>query len=148
MSFLTSSCNAEDARTTVYVLVTPAERSFTSDLASLLRAHGLTPSVGRATDDRGHILNVLEAKGRRMRVWSQNMPLSGQEETATCGKHTEAYPDPGQYIVRVRPAWWSPGEASAIELAGQLRQELSKSGYEVRDRPVTCSPLAKSATSG
>jgi hypothetical protein len=132
----------------MYVLVTPAKHSFVSDFASIVRAHGLDPSIGQATDDRGHTLNVVEAKGQRMRVWSQNMPLSGQEDSTSCGRHTEAYPDPGQYIVRVRPAWWILGEAAAVELSAQLRQELSKIGYEVRDKPATCSPWAKMAPGG
>lgn len=89
---------------TMYVLVTPQTAStFVDNLASVARRHGLTPSVGRATDDKRHTLHVLEAKGRRMRLWSQNMPLSGHEDVAMCGRHGEAYPDPGQFIVVVKP---------------------------------------------
>jgi hypothetical protein len=130
----------------MYVLVTPTTASsFTEDLASLARKHGLSPSVGRATDDKGHTLHVLEAKGRRMRLWSQNMPLSGQEDPAMCGRHTEPYPDPGQYIVLIKPTVPLLGDGASIEVATQLRQELSQLGYGVREKPAVCSSLATSA---
>ena len=62
-----------------YVVASQANASsFTNNLASLARRHGLTASAGQATDDKGHTLYVVEAKGRRIRLWSQNMPLSGQ----------------------------------------------------------------------
>jgi hypothetical protein len=74
------------------------------DVASLVRRHGLTPNIGSTTDDKGHTLRVLEAKGRWLRLWSQNMPLSGNEDPAACGKPAEAHPDPGQFIISIDPA--------------------------------------------
>ncbi len=131
----------------MYAVLTSLNVShFTQDLASLAKKHGLNPSLGRATDDRGRTLYVVEAKGRWMRLWSQNMPLSGQEDPAACGKETEAHPDPGQYIITVKPTFPFLNRAASLEVANQLRQELSQLGYEVRDHPVACSRLAKSAT--
>jgi hypothetical protein len=131
---------------TIYVLTTPVTApTFADNLASVVRRHGLTPSVGRATDDKGHILHVLEAKGRQMRLWSQNMPLSGHEDRAICGEHAEAYPDPGQFMIVVKPTLPFLGNRASIELITLLRQELSQLGYEIRETPALCSPLAKSA---
>jgi len=145
LSSLMTSCGLQGAQVSMYVLATSATAaSFMGDLASLARRHGLNPSIGRATDDKGHTLHAFEAKGRGMRVWSQNMPLSGSEDAAMCGRHTEAYPDPGQFIIIVGPRLPFRGGAS-MELAAQLRQELAQLGYEVLEKPATCSSLAKSA---
>jgi hypothetical protein len=143
---LMGSCRSEeDAGTTMYVLATSATASrLQGDLASLAQRHGLIPSVGHATDDGNHTLSVVEAKGRRMRLRGQNMPLSGHEDASVCGRHAEAYPDPGQYIVTIKSAISFLGTASVHEVAAQLRRELSDLGYDVREEPLLCSALAKS----
>jgi hypothetical protein len=130
----------------MYAVLTSSNAShFTQDLASVAKRHDLTPSLGRATDDRGHTLYVVEAKGRWMRLWSQNMPLSGQEDPVACGKATEAHPDPGQYIITVEPTLPFLNSTASVEVAAQLRQELAQLGYEIREKPVACSSLARSA---
>lgn len=140
-SVLVVSCGQSGANMDMYAVASSQNAvHFISDLASLAQKHGLKPSVGAATDDKGHTLHVLEAKGRWMRLWSQNMPLSGQE----CGKSEESHSDPGQYIVSIKPSLPILDNRSSTEVAGQLRQELRQLGYEVLDKPLLCSPLAKS----
>jgi hypothetical protein len=73
------------------------------------------------------------------------MPLNAHEDVAMCGRHAEAYPDPGQFIVIVKPALPLFSERVSVEVAALLRQELSQLGYEVREKPAPCSLLAKSA---
>ena len=139
------SCKAEAVSvTTMYVLASKMSASrFNTDLATIAQRHGLKPSVGQSTDDRGHTFHVVEASGWRVRVWSQNMPLSGHEDLALCGNHPEPYPDPGQYIVRLSPTIWIFGEAASVNLAALFRDELSQLGYEIRESVAPCSPLAK-----
>ena len=61
-----------------------------------------------------------------------------------CGKHSEAYPDPGQYIVTVKPVLPIGGRSRAsIQASAQLRNELAQLGYEVLEKPIPCSPFAK-----
>ena len=125
----------------------PEAERFIEELASVSKDNALTPSIGRATDDRGHTLRVIEAKGRGVRLWSQNMPLSGQENPATCGKSFEGHPDPGQFVISVQPSFLGrKSTASAVlsEIEARLRQE----GYEVGDTPTLCSSLAVSVADG
>ena len=63
------------------------------------------------------------------------MPLSGNEDAAVCGRHAEAYPDPGQYAVTVKPMLSFFGQATSIKVATELRSELSELGYEIRETP-------------
>lgn len=147
LCFLASSCGSEQSRVTMYVLVAPASASrFIDDLASFSRAHSLNPSAGRAIDDRGHTLRVIEARGRGIRLWGQNLPLSGHEDPVMCGRHTEAYPDPGQFILIVEPRLSLLSGGTSGELAAQLHQDLSRRGYEVLRKPATCSSFAKSGS--
>ena len=140
------ACASQDDAITIYALVTTTnEPNFLKDMSTLARKHGLTPNVGRSTDDRGHTVNVVVANGRGVKLWGQNMPLSGHEDRTLCGSHGEPYPDPGQFVIYIKPATVFSGNAAAIELAAQLRQEFSQLGYDVRETPARCSALAKFA---
>jgi hypothetical protein len=142
---LASSCVSEPGGTTLYVVATSVNASrLQADIASFAQRHGLNASVGHATDDSSHTLRVVEAKGRRVRLWAQNMPLSGREDTAVCGGHPEAYVDPGQYVVTIKSVMPFLGSAAARDIADQMRRELPDLGYEVRGEPIICSALAKS----
>lgn len=145
LSLLTGSCGSGATPVSMYVLVTPATASrFMNDLALIARDQGLSSSAARATDDQGHTLHVLEAKGRGIRVWSQNLPLSGHEDAAICGRHGEAYPDPGQFILTVESRLPFLHEKTPIEVATKLRKDLLRLGYQVLQKLVTCSSLARS----
>ena len=142
------ACQRDDEQASMYAVV-PSSKSasrFDQDLASLAKRHGLTPKLGQATDDKGHTLHVLEARGRGMRLWAENAPLSGAESPTTCGRYVEAHPDPGQYYVTAGPILPFMPASGARELATQLRHELSVLGYEVRSDAALCSSLSRSAT--
>ncbi len=110
----------------------------------MAKQHGLTPRLGHATDDKGHTLNVVEAKGRWIRLWAQNVPLSGSENPAVCGSSGEAHADPGQYYVTVAPILPLMPNSDARELASQLSHELSALGYEMRSKAALCSAVTSS----
>ena len=134
------SCGKSNASMTFYAVFSPTNVSrFTQDLASLATKHGLIPQIGQATDDRGHTLHIVEAKGRSIRLWSQNLPLSGRENPDLCGNHIEAHPDPGQFIVTITTQVPFVNKDSAAELAVELQHELSELGYEIQQSPVACS---------
>lgn len=125
---------------TVYVSIPPSAsaRRFTQDLANLTRRHGLFPRVGQATDDHGHTVYVLDTDGIGTRLWSQNVPLSGHEDPARCGRHSEAYPDPAQFVLDISsPLPWQRGEAAQLasvlsrDLSSRLRGEEPASGMQL-----------------
>lgn len=141
-----NSCTGS-RQVTMYAVIpsSKAAARFNQDLALLAKRHGLIPRIGRATDDRGHSLYVLEANGRWMRLWSQNVELSGHENPTQCGRYIEAHPDPGQYIVYIEPTLPFMNNTGVAEVASQLGRELSVLGYETQAEPVLCSPLSNSA---
>ncbi len=140
--FFLTSCEINKNRMDFYVVLSSSNVSrFTQDLASLATKYGLTPKLGQATDDQGHTLHVVEAKDRWMRLWSQNLPLSGHENPDLCGKYTEAHPDAGQYIVTVTSRFPFVSETRIRTLTAQLKNELSEIGYDVREGSIICSPL-------
>ena len=147
-SAMISACGSSDAKSTMYVLLSAESApQFVNDLVSSAKELGLTANVGHATDDRGHVLTVIEAKNWKLRLWSENVLLSSHEDTEVCGTHVEAYSDPGQFIIYIKPRWPLQGDATSVELLAQFRLKLSKRGYDVRDTPAQCSALAKATTS-
>lgn len=145
---LAALCSCVGGKQTAMYALIPSSKvaaRFNQDLALLAKRHGLKPRLGRATDDQGHTLYVLEANGRSMRLWSQNVDLSGHEDPTQCGSYIEVHPDPGQYIVYIEPTLPFMNNADALDVASQIRQELSSLGYEMRSEQVLCSSLSKSA---
>lgn len=139
-----SSCGDGNPPSTMYV-VTPRERAalFSDDLAAITRTHGLVPNQGRSTDDRGHTYWVTEAKTMWVRLWSTNMPLSGQESSSKCGRFTEGHPDPGQYIVTVSPRVPLLFDKYAGSVMKEISRDLEKAGYILLTTPIECSDLSK-----
>ena len=131
----------------IYV-VAPAEKSarFTADLASVVRKHGLRPNNGQATDDKGHTLFVLDATGPAVRLRSENMSLSGHENSERCGVYDEPHPDPGQYFVSVSPATQGGDPRAALALLEHLSTDLNDLDYKVRSKPVECSEQSLAAS--
>lgn len=124
----------------VYVLVPPSESaSFTNTLASVIKGQGMSPNLGQATDDKGSVLHVLDAESDGLRLRSENVLLSGNEDPARCGQHTEPHSDPGQYFISIS----SSSEASARQVAQSLLRrvgdDLKAAGYTVLAKPVICS---------
>ena len=128
---------------TIYVLAPQEGVRFSDDLAVIVKRHGLTPNPGHRTDDHGRTFWVVEANGHWMRLWSTNIPLSGLESVALCGRYAEGGPDPGQYIVTITPEIPFIANDKIHPLLEEIGKELKAAGYEVRQTPVECSPLAK-----
>lgn len=124
----------------IYVIVPDGRSSlFTSDLASIVSRYGLVPNLGRAVDDKGMTLHVLDAKGPNFRLRSENVLLSGQEDSNKCGIHREPYPDPGQYFISLSHSDSSSENEIANELLENISSDLVRIGYVVKTKPELCS---------
>lgn len=139
-----SSTTMPSVVSTVYVLLPPPEAaSFTTVLASVVKKHGMSANVGQATDDKGSVLNVLDAESDGLRLRSENVPLSGQEDPAQCGVHTEPYSDPGQYFISISSTSEAAARQAARALLLGIGEDLKAAGYVVRSTSVICSGSAK-----
>lgn len=124
----------------VYVIVPDGQTSsFTDDLALVIRRYKLQPNVGSAIDDKGKTLHVLDAQGPDVRLRSENVLLSGQEDVSKCGIHSEPYPDPGQYFISVSTSGSRAADKRAKDLLNMISSDLRKGGYEVSSKPRLCS---------
>jgi hypothetical protein len=133
----------------VYVVL-PAEKAapFITYLASLVRKYRMNPNPGQATDDKGYSVYVLDATSQSVRLWSENVPLSGHEDPKLCGVYTEAHSDPGQYFIAVSPSTQMADPRDSRELLARIVKDLKIDGYDVRLKPVICSPLSKMESKG
>jgi hypothetical protein len=129
---------------TVYVIVS-AEKpsSFTTYLATLVHKYGMTANLGQATDDKGHSVFVLDATSPSVRLRSENVLLSGNEEPKMCGIYTEPHSDPGQYFITVSPSTQTDNPRDSRELLVKIMKNLKEDGYDVRLKPVMCSAQSK-----
>jgi hypothetical protein len=127
-----------DPSASTYVTISPKDTDrFLEDLGAIANLHGLTPSRGSATPDNGRTLYVLEAAGRGLSIWSQNVPLSGNE----CAELPTMGPDPGQFAIYVLPAVWLPIRQRATELFSVVSRDLSNRGYHLSGKArVPCDP--------
>lgn len=147
LAFAFAACGYSRHVAKMYVITPPEKASeFTKDLAIVGQRHGLAPNPGQATDDKGHTLYVLEAKSRWLRLWSQNLSLSGLENAAECGEYSEGHPDPGQYVIWLDRRFPMIAEDEPHRLLTLIGDELRAYGYEVRQEPMVCSSLSKIAS--
>lgn len=133
----------------IFVIV-PAEKasSFTIYLSSLTTKYEMTANLGQATDDKGYSLFVLDATSPSVRLSSQNVLLSGHEDSNLCGAYAEPHSDPGQYLVSVSPSTQTTDPRQSRELLIRIAKDLKVDGYDVRSEPLTCSPLSKIESKG
>jgi hypothetical protein len=133
----------------VYVTV-PAEKAslFTTHLATLVKRYGMIPNLGRAVDDKGYSLQVLDATSPSVRLVSQNVLLSGQEDPKLCGVYTEPHSDPGQYSISVSPSTKMGDPRDSRELLVKIVKDLKDDGYDVQQQPIICSPQSKIESKG
>lgn len=128
----------------VYVLVpSPKAASFTTELASIAKKHGMHSVVGQATDDKGDVLQVLDAERDGLRLRSENVLLSGQEDPLQCGVHTEPHSDAGQFFISISASGDETARQAAQRLLLNVGEDLKASGYDVRAAPVICSASTK-----
>tara|TARA_R110000772_G_scaffold44732_8_gene102839 strand:+ start:3286 stop:3684 length:399 start_codon:yes stop_codon:yes gene_type:complete len=124
----------------IYVIVSDEQAAtFTGELATIVREYDLKPNVGKSNDDKGRTLHVLDAKGSDVRLRSENVLLSGQEDPSKCGAHSEPYPDPGQYFISVSAPRDLVGNEGPNELLRRISSDLRKRGYAVASKPKICS---------
>lgn len=103
----------------------------------------MTPNLGKATDDKGYSVYVLDATGPAVRLRSQNVLLDGHEEPELCGIYTGPHSDPGQYFISVSPSTQMVEPREARELLTKIVNDLKVAGYDVRPKPIKCSPQSK-----
>jgi hypothetical protein len=127
-----------DPNATTYVTIDPEDTDrFLNDLGSIAESQGLEPWRGSAARGDGRTLYVLEATGRAMNIWAQNVPLSGQE----CAAFPGMGPDPGQFVIHALPAVWLPLRDRVVVLFGAISSGLSSKGYQLSAKPsVPCDP--------
>lgn len=141
-----ASCDTQYNEAEFYVVISPGQTaSYFNDLETLSAAAGLSHAKGRASDDQGHITHVFAAHGRFIRIWSQNLPLSGREDLSRCGAHSEPYPDPGQFFVAVSSRFPFASGRSVGDVQRRIREGLIAKGYEIFEEPLECSSHAHSA---
>ena len=139
-----NSLTMPPVESTVYVLVPHTDSaSFTNTLASVVKGHGMRPSVGQATDDKGSVLHVLDAEGDGLRLRSENVLLSGNEDLARCGQHTEPHSDPGQFFISISSSSEAPAKQAAQSILRRVSSDLKAAGYTVLAKPVIWSGAAK-----
>ena len=96
LALVSDSCSNDSDHSEFYVLIKPAQTSrFTATLESLAREERLEAWTTQATDDRGRTLYVVQAKGRFVTLWAQNMPINALEDSR-CAAMGDAEIDPGQ----------------------------------------------------
>ncbi|MFL6575899.1 MAG: hypothetical protein ACJ8MR_04750, partial [Povalibacter sp.] len=121
-----------DANTTTYVTINPSDTDrFLTDLGAISKSRGLEPWRGSATPDDGRTLYVFEARGRALRIWAENVLMSGHE----CVDFPGVGSDPGQFVISASPAAWLPMRDRATALFEQLRKDLSNRGYTLSSQP-------------
>ncbi len=132
-----TSCSASDGIAFEFYVGLAPER--TSEFIGVVRAiakeDGFETAVGQARSDTGSVLTVLEGRGHGVKLWVQNVPLSGEEDKGLCGD--QPHPDPGQFMVSTEPRFFG-SKAEARELGKRVLLQVRKSGFDVRQKPVVC----------
>jgi hypothetical protein len=123
-----------DPVASTYVTINPKDTDlFLNDLGSIAKSHGLESARASATPDDGRTTYVFEARGRALRIYAQNVLLSGNE----CVDFPRVGSDPGQFSINVLPAIWLPLRDRATTLFEIIRKDLSHKGYRLSARPST-----------
>jgi hypothetical protein len=130
----------------VFVIVPSHKAPFTAYLASVVRKQGMTPNLGKATDDKGYSTYVLEATSPSVYLRSENVVLSGQEDPQSCGVYTEPHSDPGQYFVSVSPTTETADPEESRTLLVKIAKDLREEGFDVRSTSLLCSSQSKKIT--
>jgi hypothetical protein len=130
-----------DPVASAYITINPKDTDrFLDDLESIAKSRGLESARASATPDDGRTTYVFEARGRAMRIYAQNVLLSGNE----CVDFPGVGSDPGQFVINVLPAIWLPLRDRATTLFESIREDLSHKGYRLSARPSTpCDPAPR-----
>jgi hypothetical protein len=128
----------------VYV-VAPQQKAdgFTDQLASTVRQLGMTSDVSHVPWSDGTAFHALDSRGHWLNLWSQNLPLDRDLPAKECGPAMQWPTDPGQYVLRVSRILPFGTKQAARDLSLELAAKLRAVGYEVRSKPLKCSPWLK-----
>ena len=139
-----TACTPSGTAFEFYVAINPDETSkFIGAVTSIAKEEGLETAAGQATSDTGNVLRAVEGQGHGLKLWVQNVPLSGREDAKLCGVHPEAYVDPAQFVVSTEPRLFWSTRTAATELGEKVFSQLEKLGFDVRRKPVVCGEAAK-----
>ncbi|HEX5323707.1 MAG TPA: hypothetical protein VFW40_07970 [Capsulimonadaceae bacterium] len=132
------SCAPGGAAVEFYVVIKPEETAkFIGAVTSIAKENGLETATSQTTFDTGEVLRVLEGRRPGLRLWVQNVVLSGNADPKLCGVHREAYPDPAQFVVFTEPRLLGFKSAS-VELGGKVSSKIRGLGFDVLRKPVIC----------
>lgn len=132
-----------DPEASAYVTIEPKDTDkFLRDLTSIVKSHGLDSAQATLTPAGGRATHVFEARGRAMRIYAQNVLLSGEE----CVDFPGVGADPGLFVFNVLPAVWLPMRGRATSLFKLISQDLSRKGYRVAAQPSTPCDSTRRAT--
>jgi hypothetical protein len=137
-----TSCSAGIVAFEFYVVIRPDETAkFIRAVTAIANENDLKTATNQVVADTGYASTALEGRSHGLKLWVQNVPLSGTEDPKLCGEHVEPYPDPAQFTVTTEPRLFG-SKAEAIKLGERILSQIQKAGYDVRREPVICGAAA------
>jgi hypothetical protein len=137
-----TSCTGTVVTFKFYVAIKPDETArFIGAVTALAKENGLETASNQVVADTGYASTALEGRGHGLKLWVQNVPMSGGEDPKLCGVHSEPYPDPAQFVVSTEPRFFG-SRAAATTLGERIFSQLQKSGFDVRREPAICGAAA------
>lgn len=139
-----TSCSAGVVVFEFYVVIKPDETAkFIGAVTAIAKENGLETAAGQAVADTGNVLRVVEGRGHGVKLWVQNVSLSGREDPKLCGVpvRVEPYPDPAQFMVSTEPRFFG-SKAAATKFGERVLSQIQKAGFDVRREPAVCGAAA------
>jgi hypothetical protein len=123
-------------------VIKPEEtEKFIDAVKEIGKENGMEAAAAKVVSDTGKVLNVVEARGHGVKLWAENIRLSGKESPNVCGSHFEPYPDPAQFVIFTEPKFFG-SRVAAKELGERVLSQMQKQGFDVRQAPVVCGAAA------
>ena len=133
-----ASCAPGGAVVEFYVVLKPEDATkFITAIKSIAAKEKLETAEGRTRFDSVNTLRVVEGRGHGLKLWAQNVVLSGNENPKLCGVHNEPYPDPAQFVVFTEPRLLG-FKSAARELGERVFSKLHGLGFDVLRKPAVC----------
>ncbi len=135
-----ASCSGGGVSFEFFVVIKPSEATkFVREVTTIANKAGLETAEAQAVADTGTVLKVVEGRGHGVKLWVQNVLLSGREDPKLCGVpvRVEPYPDPAQFAVSTEPRFFG-SKMAAKELGERMLSQLQNSGFEVRREAIVC----------
>ena len=133
-----ASCSGGVVTFKFYVVLKPDEATkFIGAVAAIAKEDGLETATGQTAFDTGEVLRVVEGRGRNLKLWVQNIPLSGHEDPKVCGVYLEPHVDTAQFVVSTEPRWFG-SKTAATQFGERILSQLQESGFDVRRKAAVC----------